>query len=278
MQVPNLFVAFIAGLLSFLSPCVLPLVPAYIGYLGGTTVIAARASALAGNGSIAASKASVRWTVMTNAFLFVLGFTLVFVVVIGGLAGALSETLSGNRLVGQVMGVVLIVLGLQMIGAINIPFLNYTRRVGDQIRPMGNGNASYIKSLLIGMGFAAGWTPCIGPTLGLVLTLGKNGQQWEALLPAFAYSLGLGIPFLITAMAMGQVSTGLKKLTRRMYSLKLGRWTVIDQVNIISLISGALIIFMGVLVATDALTLLNQWFPILSVSIFDDLEKQLLGK
>lgn len=259
MNAPELYVAFFAGLLSFLSPCVLPLVPAYLGYLSGTTVMATSAG-MAGGGTATMSKSAARWVVMSHALVFVLGFSFVFIVLIGGLAGALSDVLRENkRLIEQIMGTVLIVLGLQMIGLINISFLNYTRRIGDQIRP--KGNASHIRSLLTGMGFAAGWTPCLGPTIGLIFTMGLNGQQGEALLPAALYSLGLGLPFLLAGLALGQVSSVIKKLTRKMYSLKLGNWTVIDQVNVVSLVSGVLIIIMGLLVVTGSLTLLNQWFP-----------------
>ncbi len=293
MQTPTLFLALIAGLLSFLSPCVLPLVPAYIGYLSGTAArspkmgmrtartedrpgtsasamhltatMGPRASAATATTMVRVSS-SERLAVMGHAALFVLGFTLVFVIVIGGLAGAFSDLLRYNKsLVQHVMGVLLVVFGLHMIGAINIPFLNYTRRLGDTYRrPMdahSKGSMSYFRSLLIGIGFGAGWTPCIGPTLGAIFTLALNGKEGEAFPLFLAYSLGLGIPFMLTALAMGQISAGLKKLTRRMYSLKLGRWTVIDQVNIVSLVSGALIIVMGLLVFTNALTILNRFFP-----------------
>ncbi len=206
------------------------------------------------------SNTSARWIVMAHAVLFVVGFSIVFVVVIGGLAGALSDLLKSNRLiVEKVMGLLLLVFGLHMLGVINIPFLNYTRRLGDQVRPPSN--FGYFRSLLIGIGFGAGWTPCIGPTLGAIFTLALNGEEGQAFPLFLAYSIGLGIPFLIAGMAMGQISAGLKKLTRRMYSLKLGNWTIIDQVNIVSLVSGILIIIMGLLVFTNSLTLLNQIAP-----------------
>ena len=252
-ETPTLLIAVLAGLLSFLSPCVLPLVPAYIGYLSGTAMATARAGRPAADGTAAMSVATARWIVMAHAFLFVLGFTFVFVVVIGGLAGALSELLRTNKLlVAQVMGLLLVVFGFHMLGVINIPFLNYTRRLGDQVKPQAN--LGYLRSLLIGVGFGAGWTPCIGPTLGAIFTLALNGQEGQAFPLFLAYSLGLGIPFLLAGLAMGQISTALKKITRRMYSLKLGNWTVIDQVNVVSLVSGLLLIAMGLLVFTGSLT------------------------
>lgn len=195
---------------------------------------------------------------MGHALLFVLGLTLVFVIVIGGLAGTFSYLLREQKTVLQkVMGVVLIVFGLHSMGMINIPFLNYTRRL--DMRPAAS--LGYLRSFLIGMGFGIGWTPCIGPTLGAIFTMALNGREGEAYLPALAYSLGLGIPFLLTALALGQVSSGLKKLTRRSYFLKVGRFTVIKEVNVISLISGLLLVVMGVLIFTNSLTILTTLAP-----------------
>lgn len=263
MEAPSLFIALLAGLFSFLSPCVLPLVPAYIGYMSGSALAVARGntnSAQAGGTTATAtmSTVSARWAVMGHALLFVAGLTLVFVVVIGGMAGAFSYLLKGNiKILQQIMGVMLLVFGLHMIGAINIPFLNYTRRM--ELRPPSN--MGYLRSFLIGLGFGIGWTPCVGPTLGAILTLSINGRTDQAFLPALAYSLGLGIPFLLTALAMGRVSSWLKKITRRSYTFKIGSWTAIDQVNIISLLSGLLLIMMGVLIFTNALTLLTALVP-----------------
>ncbi|HUP27371.1 MAG TPA: cytochrome c biogenesis CcdA family protein [Chloroflexia bacterium] len=257
MEAPSLFVALLAGLISFLSPCVLPLVPAYIGYLSGPAVAGARAASASG-GTATMSTAGARWVALSHALAFVLGFTLVFVVVIGGMAGVLSEVLQSNKVILQrIMGLLLIVFGIHTLGLIRISFLDYTRRL--DVRPKGDTN--YAKSFLIGMGFGFGWTPCVGPTLGLIFTLAVNGQQAEAFLPGLAYSIGLGIPFLLTALAMGSISSALKKLTRRTYSLRLGSWQVIDQVNIISIVSGLLLIIMGLLIFSNALTLLTGIAP-----------------
>jgi cytochrome c-type biogenesis protein len=260
MQSPELYIAFIAGLLSFLSPCVLPLVPAYIGYLSGSVVRSSAVGAAATPGgrgvaaTVAVQPASVRWAVVMHALVFVIGFTLVFAI-LGGLVGSLREVFAQYRqVIQQVMGVLLVIFGLHMIGLINIPFLNYERRLGDKLRPASN--LGYLRSLLIGIGFGAGWTPCIGPTLGLIFTMSISGQQSEAIVPFLAYSVGLGIPFLLTAMAMGRISAFLKKLTRRSYSVKIGKWTAIDRVNIVSLISGGLLVIMGILVFGNWLTLI----------------------
>jgi cytochrome c-type biogenesis protein len=303
MQSPELFIAFLAGLFSFLSPCVLPLVPAYIGYLGGSVTRTAPAPrparvpvaasqapvmtaelSVAGAGSATLDRrptpasappssprpargpvmkaASSRWIVLVHAFVFVLGFTLVFAI-IGGLVGSLRDVLLGEnpwlgitnrRLLQYIMGVLLTVFGLHMIGLINIPWLNYEKRLGDKLRP--STNLSYIRSFLIGLGFGLGWTPCIGPQLGLIFTMSLGGQQGQAILPFLAYSIGLGIPFMLTALAMGRISSFLKKLTRKSYSVRIGNWKAIDRVNIVSLVSGGLLVFMGILIFFDLVTLL----------------------
>ena len=122
-------------------------------------------------------------------------------------------------------------------------------------------NLGYFRSFLIGLGFAIGWTPCVGPTLGLMFTLVLKNKQADAFPLFLAYSLGLGIPFLLAGFAMGQVSSALKKLTRRTYSLDLGSWKLVDRVDIVSLVGGLLLVVVGVLVFTNALTILNQYFP-----------------
>jgi len=206
--------------------------------------------------------ASSRWLVMVHAVVFVLGFTLVFAI-IGGLVGSLRDVLLGEnpwfgisnrRILEYVMGLLLVVFGLHMIGLINIPWLNYERRLGDKLRP--STNLSYIRSFLIGLGFGLGWTPCIGPTLSLIFTMSLGGKQSEAILPFLAYSIGLGIPFLLTALAMGRISAFLKRLARKSYSVRIGNWKAIDRVNIVSLVSGGLLLIMGILIFFNLVTLI----------------------
>lgn len=262
MEVPNIFIAFLAGLISFLSPCVFPLIPVYIGYLSGAALATARGGSSASVGGAAAtatmSSTSARWIVMAHAFIFMLGFTLIFGVVIGGLAGSLSFALKDKvDVLQRIMGVVLLIFGLHMIGLINIRWLDYTKRL--DIRP--SSSLGYLRSFLVGMAFAIGWTPCTSVQLGLIFTLAVNGDPGKAWVPFLAYSLGLGIPFLLAAMAMGQISGFLKRIMRRTYSLKIGRWTAIDQVNIVSLVSGVVLIAMALLILTNSLTLLTSLFP-----------------
>jgi cytochrome c-type biogenesis protein len=208
-----------------------------------------------------------RWKVLTHAIVFVLGFTLVFAI-IGGLLGSARDLLltenpifhtSNRRILQYIMGVLLVVFGLHMIGLINIPWLNYERRLGDKIRP--GANLTYARSFLIGLGFGLGWTPCIGPTLALIFGLAMNGEQGQAILPFLAYSIGLGLPFMLTALAMGSISKGLKRLTRYSYTLKVGKWTAIDRVNVVSLISGGLLIVMGMLIFSNLLEVLAPALP-----------------
>lgn len=249
MEAPTLFIAFLAGFLSFLSPCVLPLVPAYIGYMSGSATRQVRTGSVAG---AAVVTSSARWIVMAHALMFVIGFTLVFAV-LGNLVGAAKGFFFDYReVIQRSMGVLLIVFGIFMVGVVNIPFLNYTRRL--DIRPASN--LGYLRSFLIGLGFGVGWTPCVGPTLGLIMTLALQGREGEVMFPFLAYSLGLALPFLATALAMGRISAILKKLTRRSFSLKIGGWKIIDEVNVVSLVSGLLLIIMGVLIAFDWLKLL----------------------
>jgi cytochrome c-type biogenesis protein len=211
--------------------------------------------------------AASRWIVLTHAIVFVLGFTLVFAI-IGGLLGSARDLLltenpifhtSNRRILQYIMGVLLVVFGLHMIGLINIPWLNYERRLGDKMRP--GANLSYVRSFLIGLGFGLGWTPCIGPTLALIFGLAMNGEQGQAILPFLAYSIGLGLPFMLTALAMGSISKGLKRLTRYSYTLKVGKWTAIDRVNVVSLISGGLLIVMGMLIFSNLLEVLAPALP-----------------
>jgi cytochrome c-type biogenesis protein len=223
------FAAFIAGLLSFISPCVLPLVPVYLGYLSGSTITGA--------------EPPPRKLVFSHALMFVGGFTFIFVVVfgvpfgfLGGLLGAFSQYLV------WVGGILLIVFGLHTMGVITIPLFNVQKRL-----EYGQGQApSYARSALIGMAFAAGWTPCIGPLLGAILTLAMQGQNVGlAMFYLFIYSMGLAIPFLATAWMLTVATSRLKVLNRHM--------------KLIERVSGAFILIVGVLLLTGTMTVLNTY-------------------
>ncbi len=192
--------AFLAGLASFLSPCVFSLVPAYVGYLGGR----------AAGGE---SHANNRWITFTHGLAFVLGFSVVFVLM--GVAASLAGgfLFNARNWLAKIGGVVVIIFGLHMIGVFRIPFLEYDTRVNTAPDP----KLGYLSSALLGVFFSAGWSPCVGPVLGAILTLAINGGSialGTKLLTA--YSAGLAVPFLIAALGIGWVTTILRKYSKVM--------------------------------------------------------------
>ncbi|MDE3090430.1 MAG: cytochrome c biogenesis protein CcdA [Chloroflexota bacterium] len=219
--------AFGAGLLSFLSPCVLPMVPIYLGYLSGAAVTA--------EGIVTARRNAV-----AHAGAFVLGFTLIFVAIWSALS-VLTVILTKTDL-AHIGGVILIVFGIHFIGIIRIPFLYQEARVEVRNRPLG-----YPTSLLTGMAFAAGWTPCIGPTLSGVIALATQEAtvlQGTGLL--LAYSAGLGIPFILVAFGLGSASQFLKRFSPHLRKVEIA--------------SGVLLLIMGTMLLTDTFQLLNAYF------------------
>ena len=198
----GLGLAFLAGLASFLSPCVFSLVPAYIGYLGG------RSAATAQSGE------ENRWLTFSHGLAFVLGFSVVFIL-LGIATSALGGLLYDLRVwLAKIGGVVVVIFGLHMTHIIRIPFLDYDLR--PQSQP--DRKRGYISSALMGVFFSAGWSPCVGPVLGAILTLSLSGgsiTQGAGLLTA--YSAGLAIPFLIAALGVGWVTTILRRYGKLMH-------------------------------------------------------------
>ena len=218
----GLGLAFLAGLASFLSPCVFSLVPAYIGYLGGQSV----ASAERGETN--------RWVTVSHGLAFVLGFSVVFIL-LGLGASALGSLLFDVRpLLTKVGGIVVIIFGLHMIGVIRIPFLQYdTRR---QVMP--DRKLGYLSSGLMGVFFSAGWSPCVGPVLGTILTLSLSGgsvSQGGILLAA--YSAGLAIPFLFAATQIGLVTKVIRRYGKVMHYAEV-------SIGVVMVLVGALL-FLG---------------------------------
>ncbi len=195
--------AFLAGLASFLSPCVFALVPAYIGYLSG------RSLAVAGGETNPSSK----WITFSHGLAFVLGFSVVFVL-LGVAAGAIGSALYDARgWLTKIGGAVVVIFGLHMLGIVHIPFLEY------DLRPQNNPDRGrgYLSSALMGIFFSAGWSPCVGPVLGLILTFSFNGgstSHGAALL--IAYSAGLAIPFLVASLGVDWVTNILRNHGRVM--------------------------------------------------------------
>lgn len=188
--------ALLAGLASFLSPCVFSLVPAYVGYLGGRSLVSTQ------------DKISNRIFTLSHGLAFVLGFSVVFVL-LGVTASALGGFLYDLRSwIAKLGGVVVIVFGLHMTGVFRIPFLEYDLRA--QSTP--DRNRGYAASALMGVFFSAGWSPCVGPVLGAILTLAFNGGSIsQGVILLSAYSLGLAIPFLVAAWGIGWVTTIIQK-------------------------------------------------------------------
>ncbi|MEO8358136.1 MAG: cytochrome c biogenesis protein CcdA [Chloroflexota bacterium] len=208
--------AFLAGLASFLSPCVFSLVPAYIGYLGGRAV----------GGE---ANESNRFVTFTHGLAFVLGFSLVFIT-LGAASSAFGRLLFDLRFVlAKVGGIVVIIFGLHMIGIFRIPLLEYDTRV----QQLPDRKWGYLSSALMGIFFSAGWAPCVGPVLGAILTLAMNGGSISTGVSLLsAYSAGLAIPFLIAALGVGWVSVTLKKYGKVMHYVEIAMGVILVMIGI----------------------------------------------
>lgn len=216
--------AFLAGMASFLSPCVFSLVPVYIGYLSGRS-LASSAGAVATN----------RFETLLHGLAFVLGFSLVFVA-LGAAISVISVLLYDLRpWLARIGGVVVILFGLHMTGVLRIPFLEYDLRP----RSKQDQSRSYFSSALLGIFFSAGWSPCVGPVLGAILTLALNGGSVSLGVKLLsAYSAGLAIPFLLAALGIGWVTQILRKYGKVMHIIEVG-------MGVVMIIVGAML-FLGI--------------------------------
>jgi len=198
----SLGLAFLAGLASFFSPCVFSLVPAYVGYLSGRSL-----------SQTGENQSAVRLRTFLHGVAFVLGFSFVFIS-LGIAFSALSQFFFQTRdILAKVGGVVIILFGLHMTGLIHIPFLDFDMRHQSKVGK-GTGLAS---SFLMGVFFSAGWSPCVGPTLGLILTLAiERANIGQGVVLLTSYSLGMAIPFLAAAFGIGWVTNILRKYSRAM--------------------------------------------------------------
>ena len=222
--------AFAAGLLSFLSPCVLPLLPAYLSFMTGLTT-----AELSGE-----ERSTAR--VVVPALLFVLGFSIVFVG-LGASASLLGQFLDQYRaVIEKIAGVVVVAFGVLMLGIIRVPWLyGEVRADMGHARVFGRGAA-----LVMGMAFAAGWTPCVGPILGIILALaGASGSATQGALLLLAYSAGLGVPFLLVALLFGRARPLLTWLGR--HALAINR------------VAGVVLIVIGVLIFSGRLAVLGGY-------------------
>lgn len=232
----NILIAFAGGLLSFLSPCVLPLVPGYISLMSGVSV-----------DHLTSDGASSRRAVIANSLAFNAGLSVIFLA-LGGTAGLLGAAIVNNVWVRIIGGLVIIVFGLHLIGLLKIKYLYRDTRQFSSEKPRG-----IFGSLMLGIAFAAGWTPCIGPILGGIIGLAATSGGWKGglILSAF-YSAGLAVPFLITGLGINQFLGFYGKFRRHLHKVEV--------------VSGIILILIGILVMSNRVTLLASsrlaaWLP-----------------
>ena len=240
---PAMFVALLAGVLSFLSPCVLPVVPPYLAYMGGISMREMTGAAEA------------RRRVILPALFFVLGLSTVFLL-LGFAASAFGAFfLTNQTLFAQGAGVVVIIFGLHFLGVFRIPILDREARLD-----AGDRGGSALGAFVLGLAFAAGWTPCIGPQLGAILSLAaQEGSVARGTVLLGVYALGLGLPFLLAALFISRAMGLMNRLKRHM------KW--------IERAMGALLLIVGVALLTGAFTDFSWWL----LEVFDTLGIPLLG-
>jgi cytochrome c-type biogenesis protein len=228
----TLLAALAAGFLSFVSPCVLPLIPGYVSFVSGVS--------LEEMGGESAARAS-RLQVFTTSLAFVFGFSIVFVA-LGASASAIGKFLLAQLpLLSKIAGVVLIVFGLHTMGVFRLAFLETEKRMHGQRKPAGP-----LGAMVVGVAFAFGWTPCIGPILSAILMIAasKNSISEGVVLLA-VYSLGLGIPFLLTSLAINQFFAATKRIRRHYHAIEVT--------------SGILLVVIGALIFTGQLTIIVRY-------------------
>lgn len=229
----SLFAAFTAGLLSFVSPCVLPLVPSYLSYITGLSVE---------NLAKVEERERFKSAIILNALLFIAGFSTVFIA-FGASASLMGQLLYDYQdVIRKVGGVLIVIFGLYLLGILKLKFFMTERRLMHfETRPVG-----YLGSFLIGTAFAAGWTPCVGPVLGAILAYASTTESMSSgVMLLSAYSLGLGLPFFLTAFGMDTFLGHFKSL--RTY---LGG---------VSFVSGGLLVVGGVMIYADSLTIITSF-------------------
>ena len=223
-----ILVAFGAGVLSFLSPCVLPLVPSYLSFVTGMSLEDLQ-------------EGVDRRGAIEHATLFIVGFTIVFVL-LGASASFLGQFFQYYKdWIARIGGVVIIVLGLHLAGAFRLTPLLREKRVHVADKPAGR-----LGTVGVGMAFGAGWTPCIGPVLGAILTYaGTQDQFWSGVMLLFVYSMGLAVPFLLSALAMERFLEAFSRFRRFLPAVQVG--------------SGALLVVLGILLVTGSFTILSTY-------------------
>jgi len=228
----NIFVAFAAGVFSFLSPCVLPLIPSYLSFVSGVSLDEMRDDQ---------TRARVRMRVVLNSLAFILGFCIVFVS-LGASASFLGGLLLSYRNAIRIIGGIFILLvGLLLVGAFKIAALDRYLQFNLKDKPAG-----YLGSVFVGITFAVAWTPCVGPILGATLALAStSGEVGRGTFLLMSYAAGLALPFFLSALAINSFFQFSQKLRR--------------YVQAIHVIGGVLLIIVGVLLITDYMTFLNAY-------------------
>ena len=227
----GLLVAFSAGLFSFLSPCVLPLFPSYLSFITGMSVDRLASDVTAG----------ARSRVLLHSATFIAGFTAVFVSLGASFSAAGQFLLDYRDWIRIAGGALIVIFGLYIAGILRVGIFGRTKQLQIRSKPAG-----FIGSFAVGLSFAIGWTPCVGPILGSILTLASNDktvQQGIALL--FAYSAGLGVPFLLSSLALGGFLKFFKKYR--------------PFIPAVERVAGVLLVAVGILVVTNYYILLNTW-------------------
>ena len=229
----SLFAAFSAGLLSFISPCVLPLVPSYLSYITGLSVE---------NLAKVEERERFKSAIILNALLFIAGFSVVFIA-FGASASLMGQVLYEYQdIIRKAGGVLIIIFGLYLLGVLKLNFLMSERRLMHfESRPVG-----YLGSFLIGTAFAAGWTPCVGPVLGTILAYASTTESMSGgVLLLSAYSFGLGLPFFLTAFGMDSFLHYFKSLRKYLGG--------------VSFVSGGLLVLVGIMIFTNSVTLFTSF-------------------
>jgi len=233
----QILAAFAAGLISFLSPCVLPLVPGYISIISGFTLDQLKDQH---------KQASLTRMVLLNSVMFIAGFSLTFMA-LGASATWLGQVLASKmRLLSQIAGLVIIVFGIHLLGIVKINFLYRDKRFHNIEKPRG-----ILGALVLGLAFAFGWTPCIGPILAGILTIASTKQTvTQGVFLLAIYSMGLGIPFVVTSLGLNKFLAFYSRFKRHFHAVEM--------------VSGALVIAVGVLILTNNLSRLAAWFTFLN--------------
>jgi len=227
----GVLVAFSAGLFSFLSPCVLPLFPSYLSFITGMSVD--RLTHEAGAGA--------RTRVMVHSLAFILGFSAVFVSLGASFSAAGQFLLDYRDWIRIAGGILIVVFGLYIAGILRVRLFGRTQQLHIRNKPAG-----LIGSFLVGLTFAIGWTPCVGPILGSILTLASNDKTiWQGITLLLAYSAGLGLPFLLSSVALGAFLRFFKRYR--------------PLIPTVERAAGVLLVVVGILVATNYYVLLNSW-------------------